>query len=32
MKEEKQLEAACHLIETCVVEVKPRRHGKGLDF
>ena len=31
-KEEKQLEDACHQIEQNVVEVKPRRHGQGLDL
>ena len=28
-KVEKELEFACRLIEERVVEVKPRRHGKG---
>ena len=31
-KEEKQLENACQQIEACVVEIKPRRHGKGPDL
>ena len=30
--EEKQLEHACHEIESLVVDVKPRRHGKGSDL
>ena len=31
-KVEKELEFACRLIEERVVEVKPRRHGKGSIF
>ena len=29
--EEKQFEDACREIESAVVEIKPRRHGKGSD-